>query len=1215
MKKIAVIIMLISIAMGINAQSVLTNQGGSLVISGNTHIVIQGDYSNKDYNGIAGSIRSDGHISLDGDWQNQSSSDAIFASVDQEGTVEFDGSQLQRIAGTNSTQFENVIVNNSSDGIRLESNIRVKNELDMQDGDFDLQNSHVYLDDEGTLVNETADKRIFVSDPLSHTGTISATRELTFAATGYDLGGLGAILTTSEVLGVTSIVRGHLQQTTAEGGKSSYRYYDIVSNLNDGIDVSLEFSYFDAENAGFDEDEFDIMHLSGGLWYREFVGYLPIERDMVTNFLVKNTILQFEDRYTLSSIIKNSLAVDACNSYFSQATVTGVTTTPTDSWTANWVDIDGDGDDDLYVLDKSENDPNLLYRNDGNGSFTRMLNNELVDESTKAVASTWGDIDNDGDLDTYIVNNQGVPSMLFEGNGDGSFVKIEDDPSSSETGYMHGASFADYDRDGYVDIFASSFFATEFNRLYHNNGDGTFTKVTNDPVAEGTGRSVGGSWGDFDNDGYPDLFVPNGDGANNLLYRNNGNGSFEEITSGPVVSDGGNSVGGSWGDMDNDGDLDLFVVNTSNENNFLYRNDGGVFTKITQGDAVSDGGQSHNANWVDINNDGFIDLFVTNDQNQDNALYINSGSGMLFKSTTDAALGVSGNAYGSSWADYDQDGDMDLFIATHSGDNNELYDNTCAAGNYVNIDLIGTISNQSAIGAKVFVKSNGIWQMREINAQSGFGGQSAMSAHFGIGQSTSIDSIRIEWPSGYVQYETQININQHIEIEEDNASVVEGYAFHDVNGNCLLDEADETLANVVINIAPNNMVTHTDENGYYRVFLAPGSYSLSPESMPHWNVSCPSPVTVNVNQQIQTYSGNNFGFTPENVGEDLAVSLATTAIRRGFTHNLLLKYENNGTEIATGSVVTVTLPTDIEVLSASEDWSQVSGTTYSWTLPDIAPGSSGTINLLDSVYLSHATGDTLMFTATITIGNKELNPADNTFVLYEQIVGAIDPNDLLVFPKGAIEKGQELTYRIRFQNVGNYEATNIYVEDMLPDNLDPNSIHDMAMSHNGIFVREGHKLSWEFLNVALPDSTSDEEGSHGFIQFKVLPIQSIDHGEWIENEAQIRFDFESPIITNKVRNIIELDGSEQVRDLILYPNPTSDVVNIELRKEGLEYYSKCSFVHCKIYDVNGRLIQMRQGNRQEKMILNVNALIGGIYHLIVLDDCGFTHHGKLIVGK
>ncbi len=252
------------------------------------------------------------------------------------------------------------------------------------------------------------------------------------------------------------------------------------------------------------------------------------------------------------------------------------------NWGLSWADYDQDGDPDLFITNYDDDKPNKLYNNNGDGTFTAVTSGPVVTDIGNSVGSSWGDYDNDGDLDLYVSNSIGIKNFLYRNNGDGTFLRIQDDPIVNYTGYSHGVSWGDYDNDGYLDMFVADYYSTKFNLLYHNNQDGTFTEVTTSPVVLEAMSSVSASWSDYDNDGDIDLFVANTNNENNLLYRNDGGGSFVKIISGAIVNDGGKSVGSSWGDIDNDGDFDLFVANAGGQNNFLYKNNGdGTFTKVT----------------------------------------------------------------------------------------------------------------------------------------------------------------------------------------------------------------------------------------------------------------------------------------------------------------------------------------------------------------------------------------------------------------------------------------------------------------------------------------------------------------------------------------------------------------------------------------------------------------------------------------------------------
>jgi len=459
---------------------------------------------------------------------------------------------------------------------------------------------------------------------------------------------------------------------------------------------------------------------------------------------------------------------------FTKITEGVVVTDDGDSWGCSWGDFDNDGYLDLFV--SNHDGINFLYRNNGNGTFTKIMEGDITSDGG-SLGSTSGDFDNDGDLDLF-VPNIGEPFFLnpdfslYINNGDAHFSKSTFDERLGAT----SCSWGDFDNDGYLDLFVGTAF--ENNLLYENNGDSTFTKITEGSIVQEKFRARGCSWADFDNDTNLDLFIANRDG-NNFLYRNSSGGSFSKITEDPVVDDSYASYSGSWGDYDNDGDLDLFVTNLDT-NNFLYSNNGdGTFIRVTDGAIFNDSSLSFGSSWGDFDNDGDLDLFVSNNQEtiagENNSLYSNNGDGTFTKITEGDVVNDTSTSAGSCWVDYDNDGDLDLFVANFNNqsthENNFLYQNNGNSNHWVNIKCVGTVSNRSAIGARVRVKAlirgQPVWQMREISGQTGFGAQNSLNAEFGLGDATEIDSIEVIWPASHiVDRFADVSVNQFLEVVE-----------------------------------------------------------------------------------------------------------------------------------------------------------------------------------------------------------------------------------------------------------------------------------------------------------------------------------------------------------------------------------------------------------------------------------------------------------------
>jgi hypothetical protein len=269
------------------------------------------------------------------------------------------------------------------------------------------------------------------------------------------------------------------------------------------------------------------------------------------------------------------------------------------------------------------------------------------------------------------------------------FTPITTGDAVSVVNASRSVTWVDYDNDGYLDLFLTNGPSRgQNNELYRNNGPPDFllVRVTESPVVSDSGRSDGCTWGDVDNDGDIDLFVVNWYNDNNLLYLNNGAGGFSQVLSGDPVLDGGLSETATWGDYDNDGFLDLIVTNSGDRGvarrNFLYHSNHGGLTGVT-GNPVSDDVEfSRGATWIDYDNDGDLDLFVANEEDQNNSLYKNllreEGVARFAKFSSGPLVSDGGSSWSASWGDYNNDGFEDAFVANWMGENDFLYAN---AGN------------------------------------------------------------------------------------------------------------------------------------------------------------------------------------------------------------------------------------------------------------------------------------------------------------------------------------------------------------------------------------------------------------------------------------------------------------------------------------------------------------------------------------------------------
>lgn len=463
---------------------------------------------------------------------------------------------------------------------------------------------------------------------------------------------------------------------------------------------------------------------------------------------------------------------------FTKITTSPVSTTIGDSRSVNWIDVNNDGLIDLMITNgPAGGQDNFLYINNGSGNFTPVTGDPIVSDFAPSDGATWADYDNDGDADAFVVNWYNVNNLLYVNNGNSTFLQESNGSPVNDLGYSETASWGDYDNDGLVDLYVTNSAGTLRNYLYHNDGSGVFTKITTGAMVTDQYASRCVNWTDMDGDNDVDLFITNENNQAENIYRNDGGGTFSKITSGDILTNSENTMSSSWADIDNDGDLDVFLANDGSLN-ALFRNDGNfAFSKLVNDTVSKTPGHSFSSAWSDIDNDGDVDLFVTNSFGAslyNNYLYTNDGNGNFTRVSGNTVVSDLDWTYGCAFGDYDNDGFEDLAAATcrfNGVDRNDLlYHNDGNNNNWITFHLTGTVSNKSAIGAVVRIKAviNGdtVWQMREISAQSSYCGQNDLRAHFGLGNATVVDSVIVRWPSDSVEYFTGLTINQFLNITE-----------------------------------------------------------------------------------------------------------------------------------------------------------------------------------------------------------------------------------------------------------------------------------------------------------------------------------------------------------------------------------------------------------------------------------------------------------------
>jgi hypothetical protein len=440
---------------------------------------------------------------------------------------------------------------------------------------------------------------------------------------------------------------------------------------------------------------------------------------------------------------------------------------------AAWGDYDGDDDPDCYVVNNtaagSATAVDALFQNLGNRSFSNATLAAGLGNPEGGVGAAWADYDNDGDLDLFVTGHG-----LFRNLGNGRFADATAASGVVDLGREFDAAWADADADGWLDLVVIS--REHPFALWHNNADGTFTDVApsagfESPADGGNGYAC--AWGDYDGDRMPDLFVAKLDAPAHVLYHNLGGNQFENVTEAAGVASTTGAQGASWGDIDNNGRLDLFVASTGE--NALYVNRGdGTFANEAARYGVNDPNTAVGSGFVDYDLDGDLDLFVVNLTTSD-LMFQNLGGTMIRVDHVLAPAVVTGPDYGCSWADVDADGDADLYLTrgctSASCLSNLLYINGLNDGAaprpWLKVKLQGQTANRDGIGALILVHAGEHHQAREVGTNVGWASKSRVPELFGFPTGATVDSVEVFWPSRHYNIVRHPSSNTVLNILED----------------------------------------------------------------------------------------------------------------------------------------------------------------------------------------------------------------------------------------------------------------------------------------------------------------------------------------------------------------------------------------------------------------------------------------------------------------
>ncbi|MGH9453255.1 MAG: CRTAC1 family protein, partial [Terriglobia bacterium] len=477
----------------------------------------------------------------------------------------------------------------------------------------------------------------------------------------------------------------------------------------------------------------------------------------------------------------------------------------------------------LAGFPKGQGPTNHLYHNNRDGTFTDVTGKAGLHRTGWGQGVCVGDYDNDG-WDDLLITHWGQ-NALYHNNGDGTFTDVTEKSGLHQPDplprWNTGACFLDYDRDGHLDLFVANYVALNLketpalgtgkychwkgvpvmcgprglppstNLLYHNNGDGTFTEITAKAgILKTSGHyAFSALTGDFDNDGWPDIYVAC-DSTPSILYHNNHDGTFTDIgiAAGCGLNGDGDvqaGMGATAGDYNCDGWLDIFKTNFSDDTSSLYLNDGhGSFS-----DATYDAGIGLNTRWLgwgcgfaDLDNDGWVDIFLANGHvypeveragidepfKEPKIVYRNLRNGRFEDISSRAGPGVTllRSARGVAFGDFDNDGGMDVVVNNMNDAPTLLQNQSGHRQRWLKVKVAGVKSNRSAIGARVRVVAGSHAQMDEVRSGGSYISQSELRLHFGLGPVEVVDRVEVKWPSGIVDRVKNVETNQTIWIKE-----------------------------------------------------------------------------------------------------------------------------------------------------------------------------------------------------------------------------------------------------------------------------------------------------------------------------------------------------------------------------------------------------------------------------------------------------------------
>lgn len=546
-------------------------------------------------------------------------------------------------------------------------------------------------------------------------------------------------------------------------------------------------------------------------------------------FLMASIILQLSSlNLTAQTIFIDKATEQGIDHYYGQGVAGGG---------VSFVDFDQDGWDDLTMASQEGNTV-AFYRN-VNGVFTLIT--PLVSNLDEVKQVLWIDIDNDGDKDLFLTSINAV-NRLYENQGNLQLKDITEEAGLlMEPTDSYGACMADVDRDGWLDIYVterSLNFDANRNFLYRNLGNNTFEEVAEEWGLDDPGKApFFPAFFDMNNDNWPDLYIAQDKSQGNTLLLHQGTeNSFSDIS---VIASANlimNAMGIAIGDYNCDGWQDLYISNTPHGNALLTNDQMGGFTEQAEATGTTFNGTAWGTHFLDADNDGFEDLYVSGmavgTDVVSSAFYYNDQQGSFYVDEA-GFVGDTVSSFGNAVGDYNNDGNLDILVVNTNTFPAQLWSNEGANNQaWLKVQLEGIISNREGIGARVDLYNEGHYQIRYQHGGLGYLGQNTSLLHFGLGESLWIDSLTVTWPTGHVDRFYEVIPNQRLDIQE--GSSTDGEIMID---NALISNVEDLAEHPLWRVYPNptqqNLSVQYEGSmkGYFAI------YNLTGQQLRRWSIA------------------------------------------------------------------------------------------------------------------------------------------------------------------------------------------------------------------------------------------------------------------------------------------------------------------------------------------------------------------------------------------